>query len=53
MDNKRKEYRQKRRKQLQRVASLKNDMVEEDLELYYEFKPFRDRANREMDKEIC
>lgn len=44
----RERYRQKRRKQLEKVASLKNDMVEEDLELFNEFKPVRDRANREI-----
>ena len=48
IENKRHQYQQKRKKQLKKIAGLKNDMDEEDLDLYYEFKPWRDKANREI-----
>ncbi len=44
----REQYRQKRRKHLEKTASLKNEMNEDDLELFNEFKPLRDRANKEI-----
>ena len=43
--DKREEYRQKRKTQLAKVATLQNNMIEDDLELYYEMRPFRIRAN--------
>ena len=44
----RERYRQKRRRQLEKGVGLKNDMVEDDLELFNEFKPLRDRANKTL-----
>ncbi|MBU4344007.1 MAG: DUF4065 domain-containing protein [Proteobacteria bacterium] len=43
--DKRKKYRQKRKNQLAKVATLQNDMLEDDLKLFNIFKPLRDRAN--------
>ena len=43
--DKRKEYRQKRKTQLAKVATLQNNMVEDDLKILNEFKPLRKRAN--------
>lgn len=43
--DKRKEYRQKRKTKLAKVATLQNNMVEDDLKIFNEFKPLRDRAN--------
>ena len=48
MGNERDRYWQHRRKQLEKLACRENEMdEEEDLELFNDFKPFRDRANRE------
>ena len=48
----RNQYWQNRRKQLEKLARRENEMdeEEEDLELFNDFKPFRDRANREMEE---
>lgn len=43
---KRELYRQKRQKYLDKVTNLENKMDEDDLELYFEFKKLRERANR-------
>lgn len=43
--DKRKEYKQKRKTQLAKVATLQNNMVEDDLKIFNEFKPLRERAN--------
>ena len=44
--NKRDRYRRRRKSQLEKVATLKDDIVEDDLGLFEEFKILRDRANR-------
>jgi len=49
MGDERERYQQKRRKQLEKLAGLKNNITKDDIKLFYEFKPFRDRANREME----
>jgi hypothetical protein len=38
-------YRKQRKKQLEKIGAIKNNMDEDDLELFAEFKSLRDRAN--------
>ena len=44
----REQYSQKRRKKLEKIESLQNNITEDDLDLFNEFKPLRDRANKEI-----
>ena len=43
---KRQEYRTNRKKQLEKIEKLKNNMTEEDIQLFNEFKLLRARANQ-------
>ena len=43
--NKRLQYKEKRKKQLEKISKLQNNIGDHDLELLEAFKPFRDRAN--------
>ncbi len=43
---KRLQYTQRRRKQLERLKKTENRMGKDDIDLLLEFKPFRDRANQ-------
>jgi len=44
-NEKRKQYRKKRKKQLEKISKLQNNIGDHDIELLKEFKPFRNRAN--------
>jgi hypothetical protein len=43
--NKRLQYKEKRKKQLEKISKLQNNIGDHDIELLEAFKPFRDRAN--------
>jgi hypothetical protein len=43
--NKRLKYREERKKQLEQISKLQNNIKDHDIELLQAFRPFRDRAN--------
>jgi len=43
---KRKQYRDKRKKQLEKISKLQNNIGDHDIELLKAFKPFRNRADK-------
>jgi len=43
--NKRLQYKEKRKKQLEKISKLQNQIEDHDFELLEAFKPYRDRAN--------
>jgi hypothetical protein len=41
-------FRKKRKKQLEKISMLQNNIGDHDIELLEDLKPFRDRANKEI-----
>jgi hypothetical protein len=41
----RNQYKEIRKKQLEKIKKLKNNMTEDDMEIFYQFKPLRTKAN--------